>query len=270
MAERLSRIYVGLLDVAVPRLRRTALRNLELALPELAPAQRSEISDGVFRSLARLLVSLARFPKITRENVSGWIRYEGYEHFENARKRGCGVLIATGHLGNWELSAFAHALMSSPMNVVVRRLDNPLLDDFIERRRTLSGNRIIEKKDLARGILSALGRNEAVGILIDQNSSPEVGVFVEFFGVPACSNAGFARLAAHTGAAVIPGCALWSSEEKRYVLRFFPPIEITGDVRIDTQNVQRRIEEIIRKHPDQWLWIHRRWKTRPPGSEALY
>jgi KDO2-lipid IV(A) lauroyltransferase len=270
MSGWLARRYAGLLDVAVPRLRQTAMRNLEMALPELTAVQRRRIADGVFRSIARLLVAFARLPRIRRENVSEWIRFEGNEHFEEALRGGRGVLVATGHLGNWELSAYAHALVSGPMHVVVRPLDNPRLDALVTRRRTLSGNHIIEKRDFARGILKALAANQAVGILIDQNTSPEYGVFVDFFGIPACANAGFARIAAHSGATVIPGCALWSEREGRYVLRFYPRVEITGDIASDTQRVQSRLEEIIRAHPDQWLWIHRRWKTRPPGEPALY
>ena len=96
------------------------------------------------------------------------------------------------------------------MNVVVRPLDNPLIDGLVERRRALSGNRLIYKKDFARTILKALAANEAVGILIDQNASPDAGVFVDFFGMPACAGTGFAKIAAHSGAAVIPGFALWS------------------------------------------------------------
>ncbi len=266
LADWLACRYTQLLDLALPRLRRTAMQNLEMALPELTAGERRRIADGVFRSIARLLVAFARLPRIRRENVSEWIRYEGLQHFKEALRRGRGVLVATGHLGNWELSAYAHALLTGPMHVVVRPLDNPRLDALVARRRMLSGNRIIEKKDLARGILKALGANEAVGILVDQNTSPEYGVFVDFFGLHACANAGFARLAAHSGAAVIPGCALWSESERRYVLRFYPPVEINGDVQADTQRVQHRLERIVREHPDQWLWIHRRWKTRPPGE----
>jgi len=270
MAEWLARRYARLLDLAIPRLRRTAMRNLDMALPELSAEERRRIADGVFRSIARLLVAFARLPRIRRENVQEWIRYEGYEHFEHALDRGRGVLVATGHLGNWELSAFAHALLTAPMHIVVRPLDNPRLDALVARRRTLSANRIIEKKDFARGILKALAANQAVGILIDQNTSPEYGVFVDFFGIPACANAGFARIAAHSGAAVVPGCALWSEGEGRYVLRFYPPVEITGDVQADTQRLHQQLERTIREHPDQWLWIHRRWKTRPPGQPGLY
>src|SRR5713226_4711170 len=199
ISNSLARFYTRLLDLAMPRLRRVAFRNLQMALPDLKPLERSEIVDGVFDSIARLLVTFARFPKINRGNVKRWIRYEGYEHFEQARRRGKGVLFATAHLGNWELSAFAHALLTAPMNIVVRPLDNPRIDALVAHRRTRSGNRLIEKKDFARGILQALAANEAVGILIDQNASVDNGVFVNFFGIPACAGAGFAKLAAHTG-----------------------------------------------------------------------
>jgi KDO2-lipid IV(A) lauroyltransferase len=226
--------------------------------------------DGVFRSIARILVSFARFPSIRRENLHRWIRPEGAEYFENAIRQGRGVLFATAHLGNWELSAYAHALLTGPMNVVVRPLDNPLIDRMVEKRRGFSGNRLILKKDFARTILKALAGNEAVGILIDQNSTLDGGIFVDFFGLPACASAGFAKIAARCGAAVIPGFALWSEEERRYILRFYPPVTMTGDARRDTQALQARLEEVIRAHPDQWLWIHRRWKTRPPGEASLY
>jgi KDO2-lipid IV(A) lauroyltransferase len=268
--EGLARCYARLLDLALPRLRRVAMRNLAMALPEKTPAEHQAIADGVFRSIARLLYALARFPRINRSNVSEWIRYQGFEHFEQALQRGRGVLFATAHLGNWELSAFAHALMAAPMHVVVRPLDNLRIDALVARRRTLSGNRLIEKKESARSVLKALQANQAVGILIDQNSSPEEGVFVNFFGIPACASSGFARLAAHTGATVIPGFALWSEAERRYVLKFYPPLEMTGRLQEDTQRLQSQLEAVIREHPDQWLWIHRRWKNRPPGEPPIY
>jgi KDO2-lipid IV(A) lauroyltransferase len=270
VAHAISRCYAGLLDRAIPRLRRVARQNLALALPELTPKQHAQIADGVFRSIARLLVTFAKFSRIRRDNLACWIRLEGGEHFDAAVRQGRGVLFATAHLGNWELSAFAHALLASPMNVVVRPLDNPYIDAMVERRRALTGNRPIGKKDFARGILKALAVNEAVGILIDQNAAPADGVFVDFFGVKACASAGFAKFAAHSGAAVIPGFALWSDEEQRYVLRFYPPLAMTGDTARDTQALQSKLEEVIRTYPDQWLWIHRRWKTRPEGEESIY
>lgn len=270
LAHWLARRYVRLLDLAIPRLRRVAYRNLSLAMPEADPVA---VVDGVFRSIARTIVAFAKFPSIRRDNVARWIRLEGGEHFDNALRQGRGVLFATAHLGNWELSAYAHAMLREPMNVVVRPLDNPLIDGLVECRRGLSGNRPIFKKDYARAILKALADNQAVGILIDQNTAPDTGgssVFVDFFGLPASAGTGFAKLAAHSGAAVIPGFALWSDEEHRYVLRFYPPIPITGNAALDTQTLQSRLEEVIRAYPDQWLWIHRRWKTRPPGEPSLY
>jgi KDO2-lipid IV(A) lauroyltransferase len=266
----LARGYARALDLALPRLRRVALGNLAMALPQTDARDRARIVDGVFRSIARLLVTFARFPSMNRANIGRWIRYEGFEHFEQALRRGKGVLFATAHLGNWELSAFAHALMAVPMHVVVRPLDNPRIDALVSRRRTLSGNHLIEKKDYARGILQALAANEAVGILIDQNATLDNGVFVDFFGVPACAGTGFAKLAAHTGAAVIPGFALWSEQERKFVLRFYPEVRITGDIQEDTARLQAILESVVREYPDQWLWIHRRWKTRPPGEAALY
>ena len=266
LANWLARRYAGLLDVALPRLRRVAMSNLAMALPDLGRRAHRRIADGVFRSIARLLVTFARSPRLDRANIGGWIRYEGFEHFEEARKRGRGVLFATAHLGNWELSAFAHAWMAAPMYVVIRPLDNPKIDALVEQRRTLSGNRLIGKKEYARSILKALGNNEAVGILVDQNASLEEGTFVDFFGVPACAGTGFAKLAAHSGAAVIPGFALWIESEGKYMLRFYPPLEMTGDTEADTRALHRQLEAVIREYPDQWLWIHRRWKTRPPGE----
>src|SRR5215471_17529022 len=187
LAHAVARFYTRLLDRAIPRLRRVARRNLALALPEFTPARHAEIVDGVFRSIARMLVAFAKFPCIRRANLDRWIRLEGGEHFDAALRAGRGVLFATAHLGNWELSAFAHALLASPMNVVVRPLDNPLIDALVERRRALTGNRPIGKRDFARSILKALSSNQAVGILIDQNESLDTGVFVDFFGVPACA-----------------------------------------------------------------------------------
>lgn len=270
VARGLASGYARLLDRAIPRLRRVGMRNLAFAMPELTAARHSEIINGVFASIARILVSFAKFPSIRRANLDQWIRLEGGEHFDAALRAGRGVLFATAHLGNWELSAFAHALMAAPMNVLVRPLDNPRIDALVERRRALTGNRPIGKKDFARSILKALAANQAVGILIDQNESLDSGVFVDFFGVKACATPGLARFAAHSGAAVIPGFALWSQEEQRYVLRFFPAVPMTGEAAADTQALHRVLEGVIRDYPDQWLWIHRRWKTRPPGEGPLY
>lgn len=261
----LARFYFWLIDRAVPKLRRTAERNLQIAgIPD------EGVIDGLFRSLARMLVVFARFPRLTRSNIGELIRYEGLENFTAALDRGKGVLVATAHLGNWELSAFAHAFMTAPMHIVVRPLDNARIDALVERYRALSGNHIVTKRDAAREILRALRANEAVGILIDQNTAPAEGVFIDFFGAKACAGTAFAKLAHHSGAAVVPGYAVWSSEERRYVLHFDHPIEMTGDILADTQRIHTHLENVILQHPDQWLWIHRRWKTQPPGEASIY
>ncbi|HEV1287194.1 MAG TPA: lysophospholipid acyltransferase family protein [Bryobacteraceae bacterium] len=262
----LSVVFAKLLDGLVPRLRRIAIKNLTMA----GYSNPGEIADGVFQSIARLLAAFARLPRLTPQNISTLIRYDGLENFQTALAKGRGVLVATAHLGNWELSAFSHAWMTAPMHIVVRPLDNPRIDTLVERYRALSGNYIIEKKDAARGILKALKAGEAVGILIDQNTTLDQGVFIDFFGKEACAGTAFAKLAHHSGAAVVPGFALWSNEEQRYILRFYPEIRMTGDVSADTQLIHAQLESVIRQYPDQWLWIHRRWKTRPAGEPSLY
>ena len=269
-AQLSARAATRTLDVMRPKLRRVARTNLSFAYPDLDHAGRERMIDGVFASIARMLFSLARFPHLNPSNIRDWISYDGLDNYLSAKAGGRGVLIATAHLGNWELSAFAHALMTEPMNIMVRPLDNPLIDSFVENRRTLSGNRLIYKKDAARAVIKALKNNEAVGILIDQNTSPSEGVFINFFGKPACAGSAFAKLAHHTGAPVIPGFAVWDKAAHRYVLRFYPQIEMTGDEAVDTRHIHSTLEQIIRQYPDQWMWIHRRWKTRPAGEPPLY
>jgi KDO2-lipid IV(A) lauroyltransferase len=256
-----------------PRWRSAAWGNLELALPELTPSQRQRVIRGVYGNLGRVLLSIARMPRLSASNIGEWIEYEGLEHFQSARRRGRGVLFMTAHLGNWELSAFAHALFGHPMHVMVRPLDNPWLDRLVQRYRRLSGNQTISKHDAGRKVLRALRDNQAVGILIDQNTAGEDAVFVDFFGHPASATRSFVRLARSSGAAVIPGFALWRPDTGRYCLRFYPPLELADppedeDGVADTQLCQRFIETVIREHPDQWLWIHRRWKNQPAGSTA--
>jgi KDO2-lipid IV(A) lauroyltransferase len=270
IARAFANVCGRLLDRLIPKLRRVARINLGFAMPELSPGDREQLIDGVFRSIARLLLAIGRFPDIDKSNVHRWIRYEGLEHYLAAKAKGRGVLVATAHLGNWELSAFTHAIMTEPMNVMVRPLDNPYVDCLVETRRRLSGNKLIVKRDSALTVVRALKNNEAVGMLIDQNTTAAEGVFVEFFGRQACASVAFAKLAARLEAAVIPGFAFWHEDERRYVLRFYPEMEISGDAQADTQRIHTFFEQVIREHPDQWMWIHRRWKTRPEGEPPIY
>lgn len=261
---------------ATPRWRKTALRNLELAYPASKPEWRERIMRGSYQNLGRVLLALARAPKLTPHTIGDWIEYEGFEHYQAALDQGRGVLFLTAHLGNWELSVAAHALFGHPMRMLVRRLDNPLLDRLIAQRRSAHGNAPILKQQAAKEALRALRANQAVGILADQNAAGEDGEFCEFFGVQARSTKSVAVLASRTGAAIIPGFAFWNSQRRRYVLKFYAPVDLIEsgdrdqDLRENVQRCQQAIERAVREHPEQWLWIHRRWKSRPAGEPSLY
>jgi len=276
----LARLISGVLTVfvylALGRLRRVGVRNLAMALPEVSAKKRRRILREVYRHLGWQLVEFCRMPHYTAENTRDWIRTEGLEHYLAAARRGKGVLVLTGHLGAWELSSFYHSLMGYPMGVVIRRLDNRRLDDYVNRIRCLHGNRVLHKVDFARGLLTAMREGETVGILMDTNMTPPQGVFVPFFGRAACTASGLARVALRTGAAVLPGFMLWEAAERRYVLRFGPELDfsqscdVESDVLAATAQCNQVLEGWIRRYPEQWLWIHRRWKTRPEGEAGIY
>jgi len=261
---------------ALGRLRGVGVRNLKLAFPEMPDAEQKRILRSLYRRLGWLLAEFCLMPDYTSEVASRFIRYEGLENYLAARERGKGVLVLTGHLGAWELSSFYHSLMGMPMGMVIRRLDNPLVDEFVNHIRCLHGNRVIHKDDFARGLIASMRAGETVGILMDTNMTPPQGVFVPFFGMQACTASGMARIAGKTGAAVVPGFLLWEENEQKYVLRFGQELEVkhTGDSETDavtnTVAFTAAIEGTIRQYPDQWLWMHRRWKTRPPGEKGIY
>jgi KDO2-lipid IV(A) lauroyltransferase len=258
------------------RLRRVGLRNLALAFPKMPDSERRRLLRGEFISLGRQLAEVCLFPSYTRENVSRTIVYDGFENFERAYARGQGVLFLTGHIGAWELSAFAHSLNGHPLSIVMRSLDNAYIDRLLQSYRTMHGNRTVDKDDFVRGLLGAMRAGETVGILMDTNMTPPQGVFVDFFGVPACTASGLARIALRTDAAVVPGFTVWDARQRKYILRFEPAVELIrtadneADIVANTAKFTNAIEEIIRQYPDQWLWVHRRWKTRPPGEPPLY
>ena len=276
----LARIFAGALSWAVyygmGRLRHVGERNLQIALPELSDERRGEILRGVYRHLGWQLVEFCQMPQYTPANTKGHIRTEGLEHYLAAEALGHGVLVLTGHLGAWELSSFYHSLMGHPMGMVIRRLDNRRLDEFVNNIRCMHGNRVLHKDDFARGLLHSMHEGGTVGILMDTNMTPPQGEFVEFFSIAACTASGLARVALKTGAAVLPGFMLWEPNEKRYVLHFGPHLHFVRDgdseaeVLAATQQCNDVLESWIRRYPDQWLWIHRRWKTRPPGEAPLY
>jgi len=259
-----------------PSLRAAAAENLTLAFPDWTPKQRRAVIRGMVRQLGWMAGEFTHFPSYTKANIERIVLLEGFENFARAQERGKGVLFLTGHMSAWELAPLAQALYGNPLHFLVRPIDNPRVDELITKYRCLSGNRPIDKNQSARAVLKVLGEKGTVGVLADQNTGLSEGVFVDFFGIPACTTAGLARFALHRGAAVVPAFVHWDSAIRKYRLCFDPQVELvqTGDdaadIRENTQRFTRVIENYIRRYPDQWLWMHRRWKTRPPGEPPLY
>ncbi len=276
VARSFAVIVARVLYAMLPRLRRTAEFNLRLAFPEWDEARRRRVVRGMVRNLGWMAAEFARFPRYTRENIEDIVVLDGQEHFLEGQRRGKGVLYLTGHIGAWELSSFAHALYGFPLHYMARPLDNARVDALVNHYRCLSGNQPIFKNESARVLLKILKESGTVGILADQNTMPEEGAFVDFFGKAACTTTGIARVALHTDAAVVPGYVVWDESIGKYRLRFEPAIELiqTGDTErdifVNTQKFATVIEGIIRKYPEQWVWVHARWKTRPKGEASLY
>jgi KDO2-lipid IV(A) lauroyltransferase len=258
------------------RQRTAGLCNLRMAFPELTDIERRRILKKSFQNLARLLVEFTHFPELNKANIHQFVVHDGLENYLEGLRRGRGVIFMTAHFGAWELSSYAHALYGYPLQFLVRPIDNPRVEHLISHYRTGSGNTPIQRRSATRDVLKALRRNEAVGILFDQNTTRSEGVFAKFFGIPAATTPSIALFALRSGAAVVPGFLIWDENLKKHRLRLDPPIELinTGDLEHDvlenTNLFNKILEGYIRKHPDQWLWIHRRWKTRPEGEPSLY
>jgi Kdo2-lipid IVA lauroyltransferase/acyltransferase len=254
-------LVTRVLYALLPKLRRTAEFNLRLAFPDWSDAQRKGAIRGMLRNLGWMAAEFARLPEYTGKNVDQLVVLDGHENFLSARRRGKGVL---------------HALYGFPLRYMARPLDNLRVDALINQYRCLSGNKPIYKNESARVMLRILKEAGTVGILADQNTMPQEGMFVDFFGTPACTTTGIARLALHTDAAVVPGYAYWDPAIGKYRLRFEPEVALSRsgdterDVFVNTQKFTKVIEGIIRKHPEQWVWVHARWKTRPKGEKPIY
>ncbi len=259
-----------------PGHRRAADLNLRLAFPDWPKKQRRAVLRGMTRQLGWMGAEFAHFPRYTKETIERAVLLEGFENFATAQARGKGVLFLTGHMSAWELAPFAQALFGHPLHFIVRPIDNARVDALITRYRCLGGNLPIEKNQSARAVLKVLSSGGTVGILADHNTLLGEGVFVDFFGIPASTTAGLARFALHTDAAVVPGFLHWDPAVRKYRLSFEPAVELvrTGDeatdIRENTQRFTRVVENYIRRYPDQWLWLHRRWKTRPAGESQEY
>jgi len=276
LAYRAARIASWMGFRLAKRQRNSGLKNLSMTMPHLSAAEQESILRACFDNLGRLLVEFSHFPDLTPLNISDYVVYEGFENFSEGVRRGKGVLFLTGHFGAWELSSFAHSIYGHPMKFVVREIDNPRVERLISGYRSLGGNAPVRRQNASRDILKALRNNETVGILMDQNTVREEGVFAEFLGIAAATTPAVATFALRTGAAVIPGFLIWDEKIQKHRLHFDPPLKLiqtgdrTTDILENTRMFNKVLENYIRKNPDQWLWIHRRWKTRPEGDAPIY
>lgn len=258
------------------KLRRTAEQNLELAFPDLSEGERQRLLRRCCENLGRSLALFSHFTDSNSDALKNLIECEGLDRLEQAEQHGRGVILFTGHVGAWELSSFGLALFGHPLSFLVRRIDNPRIEALVDQVRSSAGNRTIDKRSAAREMLQILRSGGALGLLVDLNTLDREAIFVDFFGKPAATTFMVAKLALRTGADVLPVFAPWDHERRRVLLKIDEPmsIERTGDeaedVRRLTQVLTNVVESYIRRYPDQWLWIHRRWKTRPPGESNPY
>ncbi len=253
------------------RHRRIALDNLAIAFGDgLDPVEARRILRGCWRHFGRISLDAVAFHRFDRSSVGGLVSYEGLEHLERAWRRGRGVLVFSGHFGHWELTALMQGHLGMPMGLITRPLDNPRLEGLLRDLRCQSGNQVIHKRSAVRRALGILRSAGAVAIVIDQDARDE-GVFVPFFGRPASTTPTLALLALRTGAAVVPTFSV-PLPDGSYRIVYEPAVEVEpgGDRQTDVVRLTARCTEIVerwvRRYPELWLWMHRRWKTTPPGE----
>jgi len=274
-AMRAGRVF-GRLGFGFAKLRRTGRRNLELAFPELSAETRELLLRGCFENLGRSLSVFSHFRKKSPEGWRQFVDCEGLERLATARETGRGVILFTGHIGAWELSSFALSLFDQPLSFLVRRIDNPKVEKLVDRYRTSRGNRTIDKMFAAREMLQILKSGGTLGILVDLNTLEREAVFVDFFGTKAATTFIVAKLALRTGVNVFPVFAPWDEARKKFLVQVGEPLTFdrsgneTEDIVRLTQAMTGVVEDYVRRYPDQWLWIHRRWKTRPPGEPQIH
>jgi Kdo2-lipid IVA lauroyltransferase/acyltransferase len=253
-----------------------ALKNLEIAFPEMTPADRLNILRKMYRSWGRVLAEWTHLPELSRANIERVATYEGKENWDEAERRsnGRGILVLTAHFGNFELLPIAHSIYGYRLAIVHRPLRNPLIDAAVRAERVKYGNRIIERKAGGREVMRMLRQNWMIAIALDLDVRK--GVFVDFFGMPASTSDGVARISLASGAPVMPAFMVREGDSVHHKIKILPAFfpEKTRNrealVRQYTQLYSDTVEQVIREHPDHWNWIHRRWKTRPQGESRFY
>lgn len=261
------------------RVRRIGLENLAIAFPEKPAAERMAILVASYRNLGRMVAECAHLTRLTAENVRATVTPDDGPIWTNEIRphlKSQGVLILTGHFGNWEMCAYAYGLFGNPVSLVHQTIKNPLVDGYIERLRSGGGTRLFRKREAARSVLRALKERKLVVLPLDQNQSRRAGIFVDFFGLPANTSDGLARIALRTGAPIYPAFLVRDGTSARHRIMFLPRVEIASMADRDaaarelTQRCTAVLESMIRKYPDHWLWTHKRWRTRPLGEPELY
>lgn len=266
--------------------RDAAMTNLRIAFPDLSDPEREAIFRRSIDNLGRVLGEVAQFRRYDAARLAELVEFsfesddaqtrERSDYFYRERRKGRGAIIASPHLGNWEIGVMAYSALREPLTYLARPLDNPLLEDYTERMRSRFGNRPVAKTNGLLAVMDILRRGGIVGLLPDVNVQQKDGFFVPFFGVEACTTGGVAMLAKRTNAMIVPMCTPWEESLGRYVVRYGDIIEpsSTGDRHRDvietTAAMTLAMERFIRAYPDQWIWTHKRWKTRPDGEPPIY
>lgn len=272
-AARIGHLFLG-------KLKRVGLQNTKIAFPEMPETEREKLVRGCFTSLGRQLGEVSQFHKATPQSLSKLVEFptmdERWKRAEASKNAGRGVIVLTPHLGGWEIFALAMSAIFGAQSYLVRRLDNRRLEEMIERLRGRFGNAPIDKMNAAAPALAVLRGGGNLGILADINVQRREGVFVPFFNVAACTTVGVAALVMRTNALVVTLSTAWDAEKNKYVVNLGDVLEFerSGDRERDmidfTARFTASIERLIRKNPEQWMWIHKRWKTRPEGEAEIY
>ena len=277
-AMRVTELVTLAVYVVARPLRRVGMINLAIAFPERSLGERRRILRQSMLNLGRMAAELAHLDRLGPEELREMVAFEDEAWWSaNIGRAGeHGALVLSGHFGNWELLVYAHGMRGFPVSMVHRTIANPFVDRWLNTLRARAGTQLVRKRHAAGGVLKALHDRELLVLPFDQNSTRRLGVFVDFFGVPASTNSGIARLALRTGAPVVPVFIVREGRSSRHRVYVLPIMyaERSGDFEQDVQKTTERFsavfEDMVRRHPEQWLWVHKRWKTRPPGQPKLY
>lgn len=256
--------------------RRVGLRNLRLAFPEKTEAERRDILWRAYRNIGRSAAESVHLLDLDAASVRQYVHIDDPERWQQAVNRPGGAVIVTAHFGSWELLAYSQGLFGRPVTIVHKTFPNPLVDYVINYLRARAGTRHLQKKRAAREAMRALRDGALLVTPVDQNQKRHDGVFIDLFGIPACTTSGPARLAVRTGVPIVPAFLVRQGETDQHRLVVLPDVEVarTGNREADVVATMQRcsdvVERMLRQYPEQWIWFHRRWRTRPEGESEFY